>query len=336
MLKFSYRFRNIDQYQHSLARFLKVSPQGYMIQYPEGIARGFSLFRRISRYITCQIVNYNTHSDISFNRLPSRDDHFIIIFKNFRFECRNGINICSDQVATVQCTTNGQPEQILIPKGTQLRVLRIYIAKKHIAHFLSNDTQVQQLNDFISTAINSTDRFYLNTRQAELLSEITQEQLSVPLEHLYIDSRIQLLLENFFNTVLSYHKETLHHGLRSEELYCLKKIEDLLVQHHNQPFPGIHWLARASCLSRTRLINLFKQVHNMGPGEFHHHKRMQAAYNLIASGTHSVTETASLLGYRNYSHFTSAFKKAFGCLPSALQSQTQKNNSGIATAPHSC
>ncbi|GAB7541632.1 helix-turn-helix transcriptional regulator [Cupriavidus sp. 8B] len=46
-------------------------------------------------------------------------------------------------------------------------------------------------------------------------------------------------------------------------------------------------------------------------------ERMRQARQFLRK--HNVTETAMMLGYSNISHFSSAFRKQFGMLPSAVR-----------------
>lgn len=59
------------------------------------------------------------------------------------------------------------------------------------------------------------------------------------------------------------------------------------------------------------------------PSAFHAYfqaERMRHAKDLLPAN--SVTETAVLLGYTNVSHFSSAFRRHFGVLPSAARRST--------------
>lgn len=53
-------------------------------------------------------------------------------------------------------------------------------------------------------------------------------------------------------------------------------------------------------------------------------ERMRLAEKLLKSGNYSVNSVALMVGYHNYLSFFSAFKKHFGCTPSAIGQKNEK------------
>ncbi len=51
-------------------------------------------------------------------------------------------------------------------------------------------------------------------------------------------------------------------------------------------------------------------------GDYIRNQRMKKALELIETGTYSILQTALFVGYSNLNHFSAAFKKFYGHLPS--------------------
>lgn len=77
--------------------------------------------------------------------------------------------------------------------------------------------------------------------------------------------------------------------------------------------PTIEQLARETGLNQLKLKRGFKNLFGTSVYAMFQRERMGHAQRLLQH--HSVTETASLLGYSNISHFSTAFRKQYGVLP---------------------
>lgn len=62
----------------------------------------------------------------------------------------------------------------------------------------------------------------------------------------------------------------------------------------------------------------FKKISDLTPEKWLIKKRLEKAYELMKTGKKKVVEVYSEVGFRNPSHFSTAFKKEFGIAPSAL------------------
>ncbi|WP_211090303.1 helix-turn-helix transcriptional regulator [Pseudothauera nasutitermitis] len=108
-------------------------------------------------------------------------------------------------------------------------------------------------------------------------------------------------------------------ALSPRECRQLEDARVLLLSDPSAP-PTIAELARAVGMNQCKLKTGFKQVYGRSIYALFQDARMSRARELLRS--HNVTETAVLLGYTNISHFSSAFQKRFGCLPSRIRQST--------------
>lgn len=64
----------------------------------------------------------------------------------------------------------------------------------------------------------------------------------------------------------------------------------------------------------------FKKISDLTPEKWLIKRRLERAYELMKTGKKKVVEVYAEVGFRNPSHFSTAFKKEFGMAPSALLS----------------
>jgi len=130
-----------------------------------------------------------------------------------------------------------------------------------------------------------------------------------------------LLVHSAALEFIAWHLKNLHaHG--SEPRICAREsrrlwqAREVLLSDLSCP-PPLEQLARETGLNLLKLKRGFKLLFGSTAYGLFQRERMQHARVLLQ--THNVTETASLLGYSNISHFSNAFRKQFGVLPRAAR-----------------
>lgn len=98
---------------------------------------------------------------------------------------------------------------------------------------------------------------------------------------------------------------------------------DILRAEWAEP-PTIAALARRVGLNECYLKAGFRRRTGQSIGEYVRARRMEHALEMIESGTCSIMETALCVGYSNPSHFSAAFKRFHGRLPSAYALPSSK------------
>ena len=62
----------------------------------------------------------------------------------------------------------------------------------------------------------------------------------------------------------------------------------------------------------------FKKISELSPEKWLVHRRLQAAKEMLKNKTKSVTDVYMEVGFKNFSHFSTAFKKQYGIAPSSF------------------
>lgn len=104
--------------------------------------------------------------------------------------------------------------------------------------------------------------------------------------------------------------------LHARDLNRLFEARNYLAQHYAAP-PTIPQLARMMGINQTKLKAGFKQAHGLTIYEYIFKCRMERGAELLLSHDYNIAEVAYRVGYEHPANFACAFKKYFGCRPSA-------------------
>ncbi|NLO84248.1 MAG: response regulator [Clostridiales bacterium] len=83
-------------------------------------------------------------------------------------------------------------------------------------------------------------------------------------------------------------------------------------------------LAKRNYLNEDYLNRVFKREKGITLSQYIIKERMALAQKLLQAANISISTISMQVGYRHYPHFTSTFKKLFGCTPSQYRSDWQE------------
>jgi AraC-like DNA-binding protein len=108
------------------------------------------------------------------------------------------------------------------------------------------------------------------------------------------------------------------------ELFCTRqqraaceragRVREILRERLADP-PSLEELGRQVGCSPFYLSRQFSEGTGLTIQKFLRQARLERAAHLLRTGKHNVTEAALEVGYNSLSHFTVAFREAFGCCP---------------------
>ena len=114
--------------------------------------------------------------------------------------------------------------------------------------------------------------------------------------------------------------------LSDEESYRKKRERERLnkviryIEKHYTEVISVQELADLLNLSKGRIEHLFRAAIGISPLQYINEFRLKKAVNLIKGSDSALTEIALAVGFGDYNHFGSLFKKYYGCMPSQLRS----------------
>ena len=98
----------------------------------------------------------------------------------------------------------------------------------------------------------------------------------------------------------------------------IQKAVEYITEHQNQPI-RVKQVARASCLSESRLAHLFRSQMGCPVQTYVERLRMEQAKTRLCTRNDSIQETAEAIGFENAFYFSNRFRKYTGQSPSAFR-----------------
>lgn len=163
-------------------------------------------------------------------------------------------------------------------------------------------------------------RLSLQCSLTQYLEEIAQQILNCRFQgvsrQLFMESKaleiLALELDTFSRTATS------RNNYSKEDLRCLEMARHILQAEFNNP-PSLVDLARRVGFNDFKLKRGFRQIYNTTVFGYVRRLRMEKARSLLETGEANVTQAAMATGYNCIGHFSAAFKKHFGRLPSHVR-----------------
>lgn len=137
------------------------------------------------------------------------------------------------------------------------------------------------------------------------------------LKGVYLEAKaieLFLLQVKQFESGSSIKKST----LKPRDIECLYEVKRYMEIHYDQPCSIID-LARSVGINQMKLKAGFKELFNTTVFAFLSDLRMAKAKQLLLDEKLFVGEVSDRIGYKHPHHFTAAFKRKFGILPSDLK-----------------
>lgn len=106
-------------------------------------------------------------------------------------------------------------------------------------------------------------------------------------------------------------------NVRDEDRQVLFKIENYIQNHLNKDL-SIETLSVLAGFNTSKFKSVFKQVYGVTVFKYITSLRLERAKELIVKNNYTVAQASYEVGYKNPQHFTVAFKKKLGYLPSQL------------------
>lgn len=187
-----------------------------------------------------------------------------------------------------------------------------YVSKKdpHISLFI--DTIEKQIPCCL---IN--ENLKATSEMVTIIKEITDCEREGIYKKMFIEAKIiQLLLLQLEQ--LCCNNCTIKCQLKKSDTAKMHQVRDIILSNWKHPF-SLKELAHLVGTNEFTLKKSFKTIFGTTVFGFLNDVKMEKAQNLLTKQELSITQVAELVGYKNATHFTTAFKKKYGTLPSALK-----------------
>jgi AraC-like DNA-binding protein len=210
------------------------------------------------------------------------------------------------------------------PANLHLKAVKILFNEKWLKKYLGLSADDDVLQKYLALKTESFDIEPLDEEYLKLMQELWDAKKEDPLQNIFLQNRVTLLIERFFTRL--YSKINLLEGkfdLSSEVIKRLLKVEQLLVDDFSRVPPAIDELSKLFSMSSTKLKKSFKSMYGDSIYAYYQKQRLKKANELLVSGELNVKQTAEAVGFNNISNFTLAYKKQYKKEPAAFLTNRQ-------------
>ena len=221
--------------------------------------------------------------------------------------------------SVVRLTSNVFSNTEEITAHTPVKAVKVFFSEAWLKKYLGLGDDVDGLQKYVSLKTACFDIEPLDAEYLRLMDELWNVKKDDPLQNIFLQNRVTLLIERFFTRLAEKMKQ--FEGkldITEEDMQRLMKVEHILVKDLGETPPTIDELSRLVTMSATKLKKNFKEMYGSGIYTYYQTMRLQKAKELLLTGKYSVKETSSAVGFINAASFSTAFKKQFNILPSAL------------------
>lgn len=300
---------------------------GNTLHFPTSYGEGFMRTAILPNGLQALLYHYQLNQDVFINRLKSKREYYVLNCDEISEASNSFIKIGKEFIgqepmmrSAALLTSSLFDFGYIGRKGMQVRGVNILIEKDWIANYLGISLPDKVIEKYIALKTAAYNFEPLDVEYRNLINEMlaVQEKIT-PLKMVVIQNRIMLLIERFFTRLykkiawLPQKKK-----ITDKEIQRLMHLEALLVRDLCRAPLALPEMARIAMMSQTKMKSLFKILYEYSPHEYFQKSRMLKAKVLLNSKKYTIKEAGTMLGFKNLSNFTIAFKKEFGMLPSEI------------------
>lgn len=210
------------------------------------------------------------------------------------------------------------------PEEGSHKCIEIEISISFLKRLLNNDFSI--LGKFGEKLLKKEDAVFVNNSTISLRIRRILKQIIAPSQELTGILRkvsIESLINDLILFVILQSKEiseenSINTLLSQEDINKIYKAREIIIEKIDDPYSLLE-LARISGINDFKLKKGFKEVFGTTVFKYLFDERMERSKTLIIEGKLTISEIAFMIGYKNPAHFTAAFKRKFGYLPSDLR-----------------
>lgn len=204
--------------------------------------------------------------------------------------------------------SDGGCELLMLVVGLSDISLPIADSQPYLRDFLEADRCAWLLDD---------GNMLLGMRKTMVIQQILHEKKPAYLQAAYIQLKLAELFILFLERAGRFDSKSALAGLRPDELERIRKVGTMLHDHPAEAY-SLVGLAHAVGTNEASLKKNFKAVYGTTVFGYLTACRMERAKILLANGQLKVAAVAQEVGYKYASHFSAAFRKHFGYLPTKI------------------
>lgn len=317
MVVFNLSHNNYQTLLKNLARQLKAKVENNLITIPPDIGEGIIKIILLPNGLQALMIKINLHTDVQVKNGNTSQGDYVLNFDETeitdeKYQESGNIN------SFVRLTGASFKHWEVVKKKSSVQYVKILFSKEWLSNYIGLREKMSVFEKYIPVKSDEAEKKKLNEEYRRIINELWIINDDDPLQNIYYNNRISLLIEQFFTKM---HEEMLKpkgkYRITADDVVKLKKVESILNSPRKSP-PNITELAKKVLLTKVKLSHVFKEVYGTSIYNYYQNQRMQKAHELLSTGNFSVKEVSEKLGYTNLSNFVLAFKKQFDTSPKSL------------------
>ena len=315
MVVFNFAHHNYQSLLQNLASQLKVTIENNAIIIPENIGNGIIRVIVLPNGLQTLLVKITFNKDVQIKSGNTNPGDYVLNFDEAEIVSNNSESIIN---SFVRLTGSSFRHWETVKKNSSIQYVKILFSKEWLSKYIGLREKISVFEKYIPFKSNAADKEKLDDEYRRIINEIWDISTDDPLQNIYYNNRILLLIEQFFVKVhADMLTSTRKSKLSADDMVKLKKVETLL-HSPGKSSPEISAIAKKIGMPQTKLSQSFKQVYGKSIYNYYQVQRMQKAHELLTSGDLSVKDVSEKLGYTNLSNFILSFKKNFNISPKSL------------------
>jgi AraC-like DNA-binding protein len=330
MIVLSINHSNYKLLLHDMAAALGLPYNGAdFINIPESAGSGTVKVLQLFNELNVLLVDAVFNEALIYKRPPSETRYYVLHFEDVYIKGTTK-SLIDDELlqktnihhAYARLTSNIFSFSEELPPGITIKSVKILFEEKWLKKYLGLSADTSVLHKYLSLKTESFDIEPLDAEYLKLIEEIYGVPQNDPLQNIYLQNRVALLVERFFTRI--HEKSDLVGGvfkLTEDEIQRLIKVEQSLIKDFSESPPTIGEFSKMVSMSSTRLKKSFKEMYGNSIYSYYQKLRMQKARELLLTGKYTIKQTSENVGYINTTNFITAFKKQYGILPAQVLQQ---------------
>ncbi len=213
--------------------------------------------------------------------------------------------------------------QLDIKANVRNHTVEIRMSPKRLLRYFEHHHDKVRVQRILENQKGQMMSYALSPSIKKCVFDILQCTYHGAMKQMYYEAKVMELITLFFQEE-AFCSELSHRSMDSIDIKKLQKARTIILHCLDNPF-SIKQLAKKVGLNEFQLKKGFKQLYGTTIFGLIRSERMEKAAWLMKVEGYNVSETASIIGYSNFSNFTVAFRKHFGCNPSDYLKQMHIN-----------
>lgn len=316
MVVFNLSHNNYPTLLQNLSRQLKVKPENNTLTIPPEVGEGIIKAILLPNGLQCLMLKIRFNKDVQVISGNASHGDYVLHFDEAETPVDD--NSHSTINSFVRLTSASFKHWEVVKKNSTVQYVKILFSKEWLSKYIGLREKMSVFEKYIPVKSDEAEKKKLNEEYRRIIIELWEINDADPLQNIYYNNRISLLIEQFFTLM---HAEMLKPKgklkITADDVIRLKKVQAILNSPTTSP-PNIEALAKKMQMTQLKLAQAFKQVYGTSLYNYYQTQRMQKAHELLSAGNFSVKEVSEKLGYTNLSNFVLAFTKQFNTSPKSL------------------